>query len=189
MLEKERFSKVLDKLFFFFIFFCFSLQNVQANNKESIINKINGINTIHFNFKLETGSCLLAFPGKLNCNYFDDKKKEIIINKKSLVVKQNRYGKIYFYPISKSPFLKILNKKDLIKIIKNSNLLDDTKKIYINHVDENDNKIIVLFDKDNFNLLGWEVVDQFKNKIIFSIDITSINKEIDAKKFLIPVQN
>ena len=27
------------------------------------------------NEKIEKGNCLLEFPGKLKCNYFDDKKK------------------------------------------------------------------------------------------------------------------
>ena len=34
------------------------------------------------NDKTEKGSCLLEFPGKLKCDYFDDKKKELIINNK-----------------------------------------------------------------------------------------------------------
>jgi outer membrane lipoprotein-sorting protein len=196
MSVRERFSRVLNKIFFyFFIFFWLGLQNTLANNKELIIDKLNKINTIHFNFnqttnnETETGSCVLAFPGKLNCNYLDDKKKEIIINKKSLVVKQNRYGKIYFYPISKSPFLRILHKPDLIKIIKNSTLSNDNKIIFINHTDKNNNKIVIFFDKNKYNLLGWEVTDQFKNIINFSIKITALNQEIDSKNFKIPALN
>ena len=45
---------------------------------------LNDLNSLEFTFvqlinkKTEEGSCLLEFPGKLKCNYFDDKKKELM---------------------------------------------------------------------------------------------------------------
>ena len=116
------------KFFLFFILvFNYSL-NLYANEKRLIIDKLLNINNFTFNFeqitqgKIETGSCLLVFDNKLKCNYIDNNQKEIIINNKKLVVMQKRYNKIYFYPISKSPFLKILNKNSLINLIRKSNL-------------------------------------------------------------------
>ena len=47
------------------------------------------------NNKKETGSCLLKFPGKLKCEYFDDKQKELIINNKRLAITQKRYDKTF----------------------------------------------------------------------------------------------
>ena len=84
--------------------------------------------------KTEKGSCLLEFPGKLKCDYFDDKKKELIINKKRLAITQKRYNKTYYYPISKSPFLNILYKEKLLEIIQSGELelSDQTiKLIYV----------------------------------------------------------
>ena len=81
------------------------------------------MNSLEFTFdqlineRTEKGSCLLEFPGKLKCNYFDDKKKELVINNKKLAITQKRYNKTYHYPISKSPFLNILYKDKLLEIV------------------------------------------------------------------------
>ena len=91
--------------------------NLSAIEKNQIINQLNGLNSLEFTFnqfvneKKEKGSCLLKFPGKLKCNYFDNKEKELIINNKKLAITQKRYNKTYRYPISKSPFLNILYKE------------------------------------------------------------------------------
>ena len=109
------FIKVLISLFFSIIFF----SNVQANEKQYIIDQILRINNFTFNFeqitkeKVENGSCLIQFDNKLKCNYNDKLQKEVIINNKKLVILQKRYNKIYYYPVSKSPFLNILNKKKI----------------------------------------------------------------------------
>ena len=52
-----------------------------ANEKDQLIAQLNNLNSLEFTFdqlinqKTEKGSCILVFPGKLKCNYFDDKKK------------------------------------------------------------------------------------------------------------------
>ena len=102
------------KFFKIFIFFLLLSANLSAGEKNQIITQLNNLNSLEFTFdqtvndKTEKGSCLLEFPGKLKCDYFDDKKKELIINKKKLAITQKRYNKTYYYPISKSPFLNIL---------------------------------------------------------------------------------
>ena len=51
--------------------------NLSANQKDQIITQLNNLNSLEFTFKqlinnkLEKGSCLLEFPGKLKCNYFE----------------------------------------------------------------------------------------------------------------------
>ena len=64
----------------------------------------------------------LDFPGKLKCEYFDSKRKEIIINNKKMAITQKRYNKTYHYPMSKSPFLNILYKDKLLEIVKTGDL-------------------------------------------------------------------
>ena len=67
--------------FFRKIFLVFILLpvNLSASEKDQIINQLNNLNSLEFTFnqtvnnKTENGSCLLEFPGKLKCNYFDDK--------------------------------------------------------------------------------------------------------------------
>ena len=108
----------LKKYFVIIIFTLFSFK-LFASEKDQIIAQLNNLNTLKFTFeqlineKTEKGICLLEFPGKLKCEYFDDKKKELVINNKRLAITQKRYNKTYHYPISKSPFLNILYKNKL----------------------------------------------------------------------------
>ena len=158
------------RIFFFaFLVFNYSL-NLYANEKEAIIDQLLKVNNFTFNFeqitqgKKETGTCFLVFDNKLKCNYIDKNQKEIIINNKKLVVMHKRYDKIYFYPISKSPFLKILNKKSLINLVKESDL-ELNNNIDLVFVDKNEKKITVFFDKESYELIGWEINDELQNKI------------------------
>ena len=175
---------------YFFIFFCYFL-NLHADKKQSIINQLLEINNFTFNFKqitqgeIETGICFLVFDNKLKCSYFDKKQKEIIVNNKTLVVIQKKYNKKYFYPISKSPFVKILNKTSLIGLVKKSNLeLNDN--IDLVYIDKNGRKITIFFDKKNYQLIGWKIKDKLQNEIYFSLQIQNINTEIKDNLFKIP---
>ena len=124
MLVNVKFFKKIFLLFFFFLL----STNLFANEKNQIISQLNNLNSLEFTFnqlineKKEKGSCLLEFPGKLKCNYFDDKKKELVINNKKLAITQKRYNKTYHYPISKSPFLNILYKDKLLEIVQSGEL-------------------------------------------------------------------
>jgi outer membrane lipoprotein-sorting protein len=181
---------------FFILFFVsinFSL-NLYADEKKFIINQLIDIDNITFDFiqmtndKEEVGTCILVFDNKLTCDYKDSVQKRILINGKTMVVQQRRYDKIYFYPISKSPFIKIFNKASLINLIKNSNyqLKDNIRLTYIT---KNKEEIIIFFERDEYDLVGWRVVDQLQNIINFSIKIKHTNSEVDPKIFRIPNNN
>ena len=167
--------------------------NLSANEKDQIVTQLNNLNSLEFTFdqvvndKTEKGSCLLEFPGKLKCDYFDDKKKELIINKKRLAITQKRYNKTYYYPVSKSPFLNILYKDKLLEIIKSGKLeLSDQiiKLVYLE-----DNEITVFFDKKTLDLKGWQIIDQYNNKINFSLNIVAKNDVFKKGTFKIPEMN
>ena len=182
------------RIFFFaFLVFNYSL-NLYANEKEAIIDQLLKVNNFTFNFeqitqgKKETGTCFLVFDNKLKCNYIDENQKEIIINNKKLVVMHKRYNKIYFYPISKSPFLKILSKNSLINLVRESNL-EINDNINLVYLDENQKIITVFFKKKNYELIGWIIEDDLKNKIYFSLEIKSINNKISKDYFKIPLLN
>ena len=89
MLVNEKFFK---KIFSISIVLLIST-NLAASEKDRIISGLNSLNSLEFTFnqlineKKEKGTCLLQFPGKLKCNYFDDKEKELIINNKRLAMK------------------------------------------------------------------------------------------------------
>ena len=81
--------------------FILSSFNLYANEKDQIIEQLISLNSLEFTFEqlvnesLEKGSCLLKFPGKLKCNYFDNKQKELVVNNKKLAITQKRYNKTY----------------------------------------------------------------------------------------------
>ena len=167
--------------------------NLSAIEKNQIITQLNNLNSLEFTFdqsineKTEKGRCLLEFPGKLKCNYFDDKKKELVINNKRLAITQKRYNKTYHYPISKSPFLNILYKDKLLEIIQ-SGELELTNQI-IKLIYLGDNEIIVFFDKKTLDLKGWQIIDQYNNNINFSLKIVSKNDVYKKEIFKIPSIN
>jgi len=177
------------RLFLILILLLFSFK-LFANEKNQISIQLNNLNSLEFTFnqfineQTEKGSCLLQFPGKLKCEYFDDKQKELVINDKRLAITQKRYNKTYYYPISDSPFINILYKDKLLEIV-NSGKLEVTDKL-IKLIYSGENKIAVFFDKSNLNLKGWEIIDQYNNNINFSLNIVSKNDIYNKDIFKIP---
>ena len=186
MLVNVKFYKI------FTIFILLSV-NLSADEKDQIVTQLNNLKSLEFTFnqvvndKTEKGSCLLEFPGKLKCDYFDDKKKELIINKKRLAITQKRYNKTYFYPISKSPFLNILYKDKLLEIVKSGKLELSDQIIKLVYLD--DNEITVFFDKKTLDLKGWQIIDQYNNNINFSLNIVAKNDVFKKGTFKIPEMN
>ena len=179
---------------FFIIFIYITLPCVLfANEKEDIAAQLNKLDSLEFTFnqlinnKIEKGSCFLKFPGKLKCNYFDDKQKEIVINNKKLAITQKRYNKTYHYPISKSPFLNILYKDKLFEIIKNGEVKSTKDLIKLIYLEEN--KITIFFDRKTLDLKGWKIIDQYNNNINFSLFIISKNDVYSKNMFRIPERN
>lgn len=167
--------------------------NLSANQKNQIITQLNNLNSLEFTFdqlinkKIEKGSCLLEFPGKLKCNYFDDKKKELVINNKKLAITQKRYNKTYHYPISKSPFLNILYKDKLLEIVQSGELEITDQAIKLIYL--GDNEITVFFDRKTLDLKGWRIIDQYNNNINFSLNIVAKNDVFKKGTFRIPKIN
>jgi len=181
------------KFFKRFIIFILLSTNLSATEKDQIIFQLNSLNSLEFTFdqiinnKTEKGSCLLKFPGKLKCNYFDDKKKELVINNKKLAITQKKYNKTYYYPVSDSPFLSILYKDKLLKIVKSGKLESSNQIIKLIYLDNNE--ITIFFDKKTLELKGWQIIDQYNNNINFSLNIVSKNDIFKKGTFKIPEIN
>ena len=175
---------------FLISFFLLITTSLLANEKNQILDQLNNLNSLEFTFdqlineKTEKGSCLLEFPGKLKCNYFDDKEKELVINNKRLAITQKRYNKTYHYPISKSPFLNILYKDKLLEIVQSGELKVSDQIIKLVYF--GDNEITVFFDKKNLDLKGWEIKDQYNNNINFSLNIVAKNDVFKKGTFELP---
>ena len=133
----------MTKYFIIYIFFILA-SNVQASNKDKIIENLKNTKNLNFNFeqningKVENGNCTIKYPKKIYCKY-QKNNKIIVSNGKSLVIKTKT--SFYRYPLNKTPLNSILDKKFLIRKIVNlkEKMLDKT---YINfEIEEKDNKI------------------------------------------------
>ena len=107
------------KYFIFAIYLIFLfITNIYASNKENIITKLESTNNLTFNFiqtvdgKDEKGNCIIEYPKKIFCKYEERKKKILVSNGKTLVIKNNK--QYYRYPIKSTPFEYLLDKKFLI---------------------------------------------------------------------------
>tara|TARA_Y100000741_G_scaffold341493_1_gene303814 strand:- start:206 stop:763 length:558 start_codon:yes stop_codon:yes gene_type:complete len=184
--------KFFRNIFLISVFFLLPT-NLYADEKKRITSQLSNLNSLEFTFdqlingKIEKGNCLLEFPGKLRCNYFDNKQKELVINNKRLAITQKRYNKTYYYPVSKSPFLNILYKDKLLEIIKSGKLeLTDQmiKLIYLG-----DNEMEIYFDRKSLDLKGWQIIDQYNNNINFFLNIVAKNDIFKKGTFKFPEIN
>ena len=116
-----------------------------------------------------------------------DNKKILVSNGKSLVIKTLQ--SYYIYPIEKTPLNFILDKKFLLKRIKDvEERIIDNKFVNFNF-SENDNKISIFFDKNTHNLIGWQTIDLYQNLSITYIFSIIKNPKLDKKLFYLPNQN
>jgi outer membrane lipoprotein-sorting protein len=193
MLASVRYYSLFNKkLLYFLIFFIFNFGLLIADTKTNVIKKINGTSSITFEFiqntnsKIENGNCILLFPNKLKCVYNDDKLKELIINNQMLAITQKRYQKNYYYPLGKSSFAKIINKKELIKLINLSEIETNADQIIFTNIDKKERKTLIFFEPNTLNLKGWKFTDRFNNNIEFLIKINTLNDKFKIKDFEIP---
>ena len=111
------------------------------------------------------------------------------MNRKNLVIYHKRYDKIYFYPISKSYFVKILNKKEFENLILDGDLDFNELFFEIKYSAENKGQITFFFEKDNFNLSGWKIKDLSGSETSFKINNIKKNQHLDTQLFNIPQIN
>tara|TARA_X000000368_G_scaffold278765_1_gene221161 strand:+ start:48 stop:605 length:558 start_codon:yes stop_codon:yes gene_type:complete len=182
---------MIKKIFLFFFlsnFFNYSYASVE----NQIINNFKKINNISFNFKqtindkIEEGSCIIQYPKKINCKYNNLKKKIIVSNGNSLVIK-NQTGKEYFlYPLEQTPFSIILDKNLLIQKIEKLKVKFLNDKYFLFSIENNGNLINIFFDKNSYNLTGWQTEDIYQNLVVTYIFNIKKNSSIDEKIFKLP---
>jgi outer membrane lipoprotein-sorting protein len=181
----------MTKYFIIYIFFILA-SNVQASNKDKIIENLKNTKNLNFNFeqnvngKVENGNCTIKYPKKIYCKY-QKNNKIIVSNGKSLVIKTKT--SFYRYPLNKTPLNSILDKKFLIKKIINlkEKMLDES---YINfEIEENNSKINIFFNDKTFYLAGWQTKDIYQNISVTHISSIYVNQQIDKDLFNEPAQN
>jgi len=178
---------------FIILIFLFSLSNqVYANNKDQIINKLKNISNLNFDFeqningKVELGNCIIQYPKKMFCKY-DKKNKVMVSNGKSLVIKSN--SSYYRYTLNKTPLNFILDKNFLVKKISelNEEIINNSLIKYT--IKENGQLIDIFFDIKNYELIGWQTKDIYQNTAVTLLYSIKLNQVVDEKIFKTPLQN
>ena len=176
-----------------FLIFLISLSNqVSANNKDQIINKLKDTLNLNFDFeqningKIEFGSCIIQYPKKMFCAY-NKKNKVIVSNGKSLFIKST--SSYYRYPLDKTPLNFILDKNFLLKKISELNEENINNSLIKFTIKEDNQSIEIFFDINDYNLIGWQTKDIFQNTAVTLLYSVKSNKIVDQKIFKAPLQN
>ena len=180
------------KLYLIIIFFVLTF-NSKAEIKEKIIQNLKNTKNLDFKFeqnvngKIENGNCTIEYPKKIFCEYARSNNKILVSNGKSLVVKT--ISSYYRYPLEKTPLYVILDKNILIKKIKSlkertidNNLINFT-------ILENNNEINIFFDKQTYDLIGWQNTDMYQNFNITFLSSIRKNRVLSKNLFKLPAQN
>ena len=181
------------KKYFIIFFFFLITNNTSAEIKENIIKNLKNTKNISFNFeqningKIENGNCLIQYPKKIYCNYDLRNKKILVSNGKSLVIKTKT--SYYLYPLEKTPLNLILDKNYLVKrIINLEERIVENK--FINYTfSEDDNEINIFFNKQNYDLIGWQTLDIYQNLSITFLSSIKKNQDVNRNLFILPRQN
>jgi len=181
------------KNFLFILIIFFFTTQLNANNKQNIINNLKNTKNINFEFeqninqKIEKGNCIVEYPKKIFCEYSGKNNKILVSNGKSLVIKTKM--SYYRYPLEKTPLNLILDKDYLINKIVNleERVIDES---YINYtISENNIEINIFFDDRTFNLIGWQTKDIYQNLNITFLSSIKTNEIFSNDLFRIPAQN
>ena len=186
---------MLKKIILTFFFLLNFIEPLYASVKDEIINNLIKINNLSFNFKqtidekTEEGNCIIEYPKKIFCSYNNLKRKIMVSNGKSLVIKNQINNQYYRYSLKKTPLELILDKDFLINQIKNLEGRDVDGK-YINFsIINNNNEINIFFDKKTLNLIGWQTEDIYQNLVITYIYEIKYNQKIKKNTFKLPNMN
>jgi outer membrane lipoprotein-sorting protein len=180
------------KTYLILIFIFFLNCTANASIKSNIISNFNNIKNLSFEFKqninekTEKGRCIVEYPKKIYCEYDNFHKKILVSNGKHLVIKNQINNQYYIYPIEKTALNLILNKKFLIEKmnIAKGDLIDN--KYYRFKFIEGDHQINIFFDKNSFNIIGWQNIDIYQNLVITYLFDLKKNIKIKKNQFTLP---
>ena len=179
--------------YLFVLFFLIFITNGNTSNKDKIIENLKNTTNLDFNFeqningKIENGNCTIEYPKKIFCAYARSNNKILVSNGKSLVIKT--ITSYYRYPLKKTPLNLILDKDFLINKI---NILEEriVDESLINYtINENDVEINVFFNKENYDLIGWQNTDVYQNFNITFLSSIRKNRILPKNIFKLPIQN
>ena len=175
-----------------FILFVFtSISNAEI--KDKIVQNLKNTQNLDFKFeqningKIENGNCTIEYPKKIFCEYARSNNKILVSNGKSLVIKTRT--SYYRYPLEKTALNLILDKNFLInKIYDLEERIVDKNLINFTILD-GDNEINIFFDKQTYDLIGWQNTDIYQNFNITFLSSIRKNRVLSKNLFKIPIQN
>ena len=170
------------------LFFC---NQLNASEKNKIIENLKKINSLQFNFTQlssdgqENGNCILVYPKKMRCIY-DDQKKEIIVNDDYLYLINKEENKNYNYSIKDTPLGVMLDKESLIEKLLNIEKFNISNNFIVATVDiSSAESVDIYFEPKNFTILGWIIKNYDRSTLEFMMKNIKINVNSD-EKFQIP---
>jgi outer membrane lipoprotein-sorting protein len=179
---------------FLFIYLIFFLNNIALGAiKESIINNLVNTKNLSFNFeqningKIETGKCIIEYPKKIFCKYNSSNGKILVSNGRSFVIKTK--SSYYQYSIKRTPLDYILDKKFLINEIKFLEERVINNKFINFTILKDENEINIFFDKNNYDLIGWQTLDIYQNLSITYLSSVKKNELLKKNIFKLPSTN
>ena len=179
---------------YFLIFFLFIFSSVSnAEIKDKILQNLKDTENLDFRFeqningKIENGNCTIEYPKKIFCEYARSNNKILVSNGKSLVIKT--LSSYYRYPLEKTLLNVILDKNILINKIKSlkERTIDDNLINFT--ILENNNEISIFFNKQTYDLIGWQNTDMYQNFNITFLSSIRKNRVLSKNLFNIPAQN
>ena len=179
---------------YFLIFFLFVFTSISnAEIKDKIVQNLKNTENLDFKFeqningKIENGNCTIQYPKKIFCEYARSNNKILVSNGKSLVIKTRT--SYYRYPLEKTPLNLILDKNFLInKIYDLKERVVDNSLINFTIIEGN-NEINIFFDKQSYDLVGWQNTDIYQNFNITFLSSIRKNRILSNNLFKIPSQN
>ena len=181
------------KKYLLFFFLLFTNNEIIAFEKEKIIQNLENIKNLSFNFEQnindekEKGKCILEYPKKIFCKYNLDNQKTLTSNGRYIVIKT--IDSHYIYNIQKTPLNLILDKNFILnKIQKSEGKILNGKFINFSFL-EKENEINLFFNKNNYNLIGWQSIDIYQNLSITFLSSVKKNQQLEDGLFNLPKQN
>ena len=179
--------------YFTIIFLLISNTISNADVKDKIVKNLKDTKNLDFRFeqnvngKIENGNCTIEYPKKIFCEYARSNNKILVSNGKSLIIKTRT--SYYRYPLKKTALNLILDKNFLInKIYELEERIVDDSLVNFTILD-GDNEINIFFDKQTYDLVGWQNTDIYQNFNITFISLIKKNRLLPKNLFKIPTQN
>ena len=179
---------------YFLIFFLLMFNTISnAETKDKILQNLKDTKNFDFKFeqningKIENGNCTIEYPKKIFCEYVRSNNKILVSNGNSLVIKTRT--SYYRYPLEKTALNLILDKNFLIKKIYDlkERIVDNSLVNFT--IIEGDNEINIFFDKQTYDLVGWQNTDIYQNFNITFLSSIRKNRVLSKNLFKIPIQN